>query len=331
MRDTVRLFGLILDHGAVDRVAEVALEDSHGFLLGVTVGTSGSEEFLSALVYSELGNGHDMDDRVHAAVPAAVEAMSRRFTASFARRGWDRCGAVEAGEAGFGETARVTGLDDELGGVLVRDAAQLGQCRVELLEESRDLAGHDALSLIERQDRDAVLVEHCQPQPGELVDVLAALDGAQRTQAGPNRLGVGKLVSERLGKRSEQRFRLTEELLAHLEQRSAGPVPEPELLEERVGSDVAGGSLEGRGETILSQGLAGDALGVQDIGLALEASSAALGGAGRADVAHVVVAFAQGRSRCDDRTRWRLRCPTEALDRTPSPRPQGRGVRRRRP
>lgn len=60
-----------------------------------------------------------------------------------------------------------------------------------------------------------------------------------------------------------------------------------------VGTDAARGPLE-RGRQIgVGEGLAGDAFGVEVVGLALAAVAGLLGGAGRADVSHIVTGFTE--------------------------------------
>src|SRR4051794_41513053 len=85
--------GEVARHLAVDDVGEVAFEDAAGFFFGVTAGAGVGVEGLRAGVASELGDGHAVQDGVHAAVAAGGEAVAGGVAGALAGAGggWRRC------------------------------------------------------------------------------------------------------------------------------------------------------------------------------------------------------------------------------------------------
>jgi len=101
----------VADHGLVDDVGEVSFEDTHRFFLGVAASAGRVIDLAGAGFTAQLGDGHEVQHGVDASVPTAVQAVAARFAVTFGGGHRDRRGAVEPGEAAFGEPARVTGLD----------------------------------------------------------------------------------------------------------------------------------------------------------------------------------------------------------------------------
>ena len=62
---------------------EVAFEDAPRFAFGVTAGAGVGEDRLRAGLAAQLGDGHAVQDRVDASVPAGVEAVADRFAGAF--------------------------------------------------------------------------------------------------------------------------------------------------------------------------------------------------------------------------------------------------------
>jgi len=117
----------VAEHGSVDDVGQVAFEDSHGLALGMAVVEGAVVELAGAGFTAQLDHRGAMEDGIEAAVAAAVETVSDRSSAGFPGAGWDGCGAVEPGEAGFGEAANVAGLEEYLGGGADGDAGNSGE------------------------------------------------------------------------------------------------------------------------------------------------------------------------------------------------------------
>ena len=147
---------------------------------------------------------------------------------------------------------------------------------------------------------------------------------ARGRQAREHCCGVRQLSAELLGEVAEQAFRLAEELLAELDQRPAGLVPQGELLAGVVGAGVAGGALERCWELWVGERLSGDAVGVQGVGLALVATAAPLGGAVGADIADVMAGVAQVGRGVPAKAAGTLDAP--AGDRTEAGRPRLQGA-----
>ena len=106
--------GEVAHHAAVDDVGEVALEDSAGLLLGVSV-CARWRRSLGARLAAELGDGHQVQDPVDPPVVAGVVAVADRLAWSLGGRGRQRRCGVEAREPALGEPARVADLDQQLG------------------------------------------------------------------------------------------------------------------------------------------------------------------------------------------------------------------------
>src|SRR6516164_4285874 len=116
----------VAHHPSVDDVAEVSLEDAHGFLLGVAAAAGVVVDLSCAWFAAQLCNCDSVQAGVDASVAAAVEAMPDGCAVSFGAGGGEWGAAVETGEAaGAGESAGVTDFDEELGLDPFGDAAQL--------------------------------------------------------------------------------------------------------------------------------------------------------------------------------------------------------------
>lgn len=66
-----RELSAVSEHGSVDRVGEVALQNPHCFASCVAVGSSAVVEFAGAWFVAELDHRDAVDDRVEAPVAAA--------------------------------------------------------------------------------------------------------------------------------------------------------------------------------------------------------------------------------------------------------------------
>src|SRR5450759_1189379 len=95
----VRRSASVAEHGSVDRVGEVALEDAHGLSTSVPVGAGLVVDLACTGFVAELDHRDAIDGGVESSVASAREAMSDGRILAFARAGWDRCGAVESREA----------------------------------------------------------------------------------------------------------------------------------------------------------------------------------------------------------------------------------------
>src|ERR1035437_10564425 len=90
----------VADHPAVDDVGEVALEDPAGLLLGVAAGARVFVERLRPLLTTQLGDSHQVQGPVDAAVAAGVVAVADGLAGALPRGGgFTGCG-VEARDAG---------------------------------------------------------------------------------------------------------------------------------------------------------------------------------------------------------------------------------------
>lgn len=69
----------------MDNVAQMALEDTHRFFLGVSVSATFVEDCLSSPLAAELGHRHPLQDRVDATVATSVETMSDGLVIAFGR------------------------------------------------------------------------------------------------------------------------------------------------------------------------------------------------------------------------------------------------------
>jgi hypothetical protein len=63
----------------VDEVAEVAFQDAHGFVLGVSGRSGVVVDLAGSRFAAELGDGHAVETRLDASVAAAVEAVADGF------------------------------------------------------------------------------------------------------------------------------------------------------------------------------------------------------------------------------------------------------------
>src|SRR5205823_8621366 len=80
----------VADHAPVDDVGEVALKDSAGFSLGVSVRARVGVDALGAWLAAQLGDRHPVQDRVDAPVAAGVVAMADRLAGALGGRGGQR-------------------------------------------------------------------------------------------------------------------------------------------------------------------------------------------------------------------------------------------------
>src|ERR1035437_7882686 len=80
----------VADHAAVDDVREVALEDPEGLLLGVAAGGRGFVERVRPLLTTQLGDSHQVQGPVDAALAAGVVAVADGLAGSLRGRGCQR-------------------------------------------------------------------------------------------------------------------------------------------------------------------------------------------------------------------------------------------------
>ena len=69
----------------MDDVGESALEDAHGFGLGVAALAGVVVELSGAWFAAQLGEGHVVEHAVDASVAVRVEAVAHWFTGTFTR------------------------------------------------------------------------------------------------------------------------------------------------------------------------------------------------------------------------------------------------------
>src|SRR5664280_3430117 len=129
------------EHGSVDRVREVALEDAHGLPAGVAMCAGLVVDLAGPGFVAELDHRDAIDGGVEAPVAPAREAVPDGRVRALARAGRDRRGAVEPGEAGLGKAPNVADLDDDLCRGTGRDADEPGERRVRLVDELGEIGG----------------------------------------------------------------------------------------------------------------------------------------------------------------------------------------------
>src|ERR1035437_11117303 len=95
----------VADHPAVDDVGEVALEDPAGLLLGVAAGARVFVERLRPLLTTQLGDSHQVQGPVDAAVAAGGVAVADGLAGALRGRGCQRRSGVEAREPAGPDTA----------------------------------------------------------------------------------------------------------------------------------------------------------------------------------------------------------------------------------
>ena len=94
---------------------------------------------LGAWLAAQLGDRHQVQDRVDASVAAGVVAVADRLAGPLGGRGGQRRGAVEAREPALGEPPRVADLDQQLGDRAGAQAAELAKRRAALAHERVEL------------------------------------------------------------------------------------------------------------------------------------------------------------------------------------------------
>jgi hypothetical protein len=73
-------------------------------------------ELPGAWFAAQLGDGHVVKHSVDASVAAGVEAVPDGLPGTLARRAWQWCRTVEAGEATCCESSGITDLGEQFGG-----------------------------------------------------------------------------------------------------------------------------------------------------------------------------------------------------------------------
>ena len=133
--------GFVFPHASDGSVGEVSFVGAAGFAAGLAFGEFAVDVVAGEVEVALLGDAGDVEHAVDSAVAAEVESVSDGLVAAFAGGDRDRAGAAPAGELGFaGEPERVTGLDEQGGGVDCADPALVTQCGAVFVEEPVEFA-----------------------------------------------------------------------------------------------------------------------------------------------------------------------------------------------
>jgi hypothetical protein len=168
------------------------LEDPAGFLLGVAAGARVFVERLRPRLTTQLGDGHQVQGPVDAAVAAGVVAVADGLAGALGGRGGQRGGPVEASEPALGKAPRVADLDQQLGDRYGRESAQLLQRAAAGLYEAGELARELLLFCVELGDLGAIAAQHAEPQRGRRVEPSPAGVAGERRQPGAHLRCVGE-------------------------------------------------------------------------------------------------------------------------------------------
>ena len=155
-----------------------------------------------------------------------------------------------------------------------------------------------------------MLGEHLHAQHRHPVGIDGVIGSEQRPQTGTDARRVRQRDTDRFGERPEEGFGFAEEMLAALDERASGLVPQGEHLEGLVRAGLTVRAFERDRDARIGLGFAGSSDRVELVGLALVAVLCLLRGARRTHVAYVMTVADQEHARVSAEPAGALDAPT---------------------